>query len=301
MSLIAGYLCVEYNVIDTLIRMEKCFTLVVCGAIITSLNWNCAEVILRMIKMILTDLDHTLLKSDGTISIHTLETLQQFQNAGIPLAIATARYWIGAEKYIEQLKPMYQITTDGTLVHSEDECIYSCEFSVEETNLIINVIKEFVPYAEITVASGKTVYWNSKNISASEKLHKAIYCEYDTILNCKANKIVAELPQEELAIQIAKRANCKLQSYRGEKWYAFLPLNSGKMKAINVLAEKCNIQLTDIVAFGDDKNDIEMLSACGIGVAVSNAIPDVLCIADAVTDSNDADGVAKWLSKNISI
>lgn len=254
-----------------------------------------------MVKMILTDLDHTLLRSDGTISNKTREVLQKFQNAGIPLAIATARYWIGAERYIEQIKPNFQITTDGTLVHSNEECLYSCEFSVEETNLIINAIKSVMPHTEITVATGKTVYWNSKNISASDKLHKAIYCEYNTVLNCRANKIVAELPQEELAVKIANQMNCKLQSYRGENWYAFLPLHSGKINAINVLASRCNLQLADIVAFGDDKNDIEMLSVCGIGVAVSNAIPEVLRIADDVTDSNDADGVAKWLIKNASI
>lgn len=254
-----------------------------------------------MVKMILTDLDHTLLRSDGTISSKTIETLQKFQNAGIPLAIATARYWIGAERYIEQIKPDFQITTDGTLVHSNEECLYSCEFSVEETNQIITALKNIMPHTEITVAAGKTVYWNSKHISDSDKLYKAIYCEYNTVLNCRANKIVAELPREELAKKIADQINCKLQSYRGENWYAFLPMDSGKITAINALAKKSSLQLADIVAFGDDKNDIEMLSACGIGVAVSNAIPEVLSIADDVTDSNDADGVAKWLIKNVPV
>ena len=58
------------------------------------------------------------------------------------------------------------------------------------------------------------------------------------------------------------------------------------------------IDLSDMVAFGDDKNDIDMLKICGKGIAVSNAIKDVLDLADEVTASNDEDGVAKWIEKN---
>ena len=64
-------------------------------------------------KMILTDLDHTLLRSDGTVSEHTLDVLKKCREDGAKLAIATARYWIGAERYIDLLKPDYEITTDG--------------------------------------------------------------------------------------------------------------------------------------------------------------------------------------------
>ena len=123
-----------------------------------------------MIKMILTDLDHTLLRQDGTISENTLNVLSKCRAKGILFAIATARYWIGAEKYIRQLRPDYEITTDGTLIHSDDECVYSCEFRVDETNRIVNSIFEIMPDAEITVANKKCVYWNSKHISESERL-----------------------------------------------------------------------------------------------------------------------------------
>ena len=58
-----------------------------------------------MKKLILTDLDHTLLKTDGTISDRTLEVLRKCREKGCLFAIATARYWIGAERYIELLKP----------------------------------------------------------------------------------------------------------------------------------------------------------------------------------------------------
>ena len=65
------------------------------------------------------------------------------------------------------------------------------------------------------------------------------------------------------------------------------------------MSDVTGIGLDEIVAFGDDKNDIDMLKICGTGVAVSNAIKEVLDIADEVTLSNDEDGVAKWIAKII--
>lgn len=249
-----------------------------------------------MIRMILTDLDHTLLKQDGSISDKTLQILAACRAKGIRFAIATARYWIGAERYIDLLNPDYEITTDGTLVHSHGQCIYSCALSVPETNAIIASIAEAAPGAEITAACGKTVYWNSHHISESAKLHKAVYCDYSSPLDVQANKIVAELPDESVARAIAAKTNSKLQCYRGEKWYAFMPAASGKTTAIKALAEISGISLEDTVAFGDDLNDVEMLRLCGTGVAVNNAIPEVQEAADEITLSNDEDGVAEWLA-----
>lgn len=252
-----------------------------------------------MYKMILTDLDHTLLKSDGSISEKTIQILRKCREQGILFAIATARYWIGAEKYIELLKPDYEITTDGTLIHSNDNCVYSSSLSMEKTNAIVKEILKQAPNSEITVASGKTVLWNSKHISESKRLYKAQYFEYDTPITCEANKIAAELPNEAIASGIATKTDCKLQCYRGENWYAFLPNGAGKTEAIKEMASICDIDLSEIVAFGDDKNDIEMLKLCGRGIAVANAISEVLEIADEVTLTNDEAGVAVWIERNI--
>ena len=251
------------------------------------------------VKMILTDLDGTLICSDGSISERTREILKSCQNRGIYVVIATARYWIGAERYIEEIQPDYEITTDGTLIHRHGEQIYSCNLEIEDTNQIIQDILAQNPETEITVAAGRQVFWNSKHISESEKLHKAVYCDYRQPLSCQANKIVAELPDYETAARITSKNHCRLQSYRGENWYAFLPETASKVQAIRELVKILNISLSDIVAFGDDKNDMEMLKICGIGVAVANAVSDVKEVADSITLSNDEDGVAEWLAKNV--
>lgn len=251
------------------------------------------------IKMILLDLDGTLLRSDGSISDRTKQVLRSCQERCIYVVFATARYWIGAERYIEEIQPDYEITTDGTLIHRHGEQIYSSCLDVENTNQIIQDLLTKDPETEITVATGRQVFWNSLHISESKKLHKAVYNDYSEPLSCQANKIVAELADYETAEQIAVRNHCRLQSYRGENWYAFLPEGAGKVQAIRELAKILAISLGDIVAFGDDIGDAEMLKMCGMGVAVANAVPEVQAIADSVTLSNDENGVAEWLAQNV--
>ena len=56
---------------------------------------------------------------------------------------------------------------------------------------------------------------------------------------------------------------------------------------------------SEAVYFGDDNDDIEPIKNCGLGVAVSNASPSVLDIGDRIIDSNDMDGVAKFIEENI--
>ena len=66
-----------------------------------------------------------------------------------------------------------------------------------------------------------------------------------------------------------------------------------------MLLKKCysKISLKNVVAFGDNYNDIEMLKAVGLGVAVANAKEEVLQIANKVTDTNKNDGVAKAIKE----
>jgi hypothetical protein len=88
--------------------------------------------------------------------------------------------------------------------------------------------------------------------------------------------------------------------YRSKPTYIEISHSSvSKKTAIEVLLNSCytNISMENIVAFGDNYNDIEMLKAVGLGVAVANAIEEVLQIADKITDTNKNNGVAKTLQE----
>lgn len=186
------------------------------------------------------------------------------------------------------------------MIYQNGKIIYGCGFDLETTNYIVNKIKNISTDQNITVATDIGVFWNSLQIAESPILYKAIYNDYSKPLKNCAYKIVTTLPNKKTVFEIANNyPDCRLICYRGENLYGFINKNAGKIHAIKALAMLLNIQLSDIIAFGDDLNDIEMLEQCGFGVAVSNAINKVLEIADYVTDSNDEDGVAKFIEKNI--
>lgn len=72
-----------------------------------------------------------------------------------------------------------------------------------------------------------------------------------------------------------------------------------KYHAISFLAERYQISTDDIIAFGDDYNDLEMIKKCGKGIAVGNALEMVKGAADEVCESNQKDGVARWIEGNL--
>ena len=74
---------------------------------------------------------------------------------------------------------------------------------------------------------------------------------------------------------------------------------STKWNGVKVMLETLGIKQNEAVYFGDDNDDIEPIKNCGVGVAVSNAISEVLDVADFITESNDMDGVARYIEKNI--
>ena len=71
------------------------------------------------------------------------------------------------------------------------------------------------------------------------------------------------------------------------------------MNALEAVAARFGIALADVIAFGDDHNDVEMLRACGMGVAVANAIDEAKAAADFICHTNDNDGPANWIEKNL--
>ena len=72
-----------------------------------------------------------------------------------------------------------------------------------------------------------------------------------------------------------------------------------KWNGIRAMLDAVGIGQNEVVYFGDDNDDIEPVRNCGVGVAVSNAIRDVLDVADHVTESNDMDGVARFIEEII--
>ena len=173
-----------------------------------------------MVKMIIMDLDKTLLNDDNNISNYTLSILDKCKNKGIKIGLATSRSKLSAKEIIALVKPDFSILNDGALIlNGKNEIIYN-----------------------------KLLSWETLNEINDEYMEN---------------------------------------------------MNIGKMSAIEIISKDQNISLSEIAAFGDEYNDIEMIKKCGIGVAMENGIDEVKSIAKYMCGKNNNDGVGKWIEENI--
>ena len=251
------------------------------------------------IKLIFTDLDFTALRNDRSVSSYTAEVFRRCSQYGIATSIATARFYYGAKPFMEKLMTDYAITNDGTMVYRGHDFWFGTSLGQERTSFLLCELQKQDPGIRISVAAQNKVYRNFTQVDYSI----APYSEFDVVkftpsFKKDAYKIVVEPTKPELLEHIASQAYCKLLHYRGENRYTFLLHNTGKASALRSLADHLNLSMSEIAVFGDDQNDVEMLKACGLGIAVANAIPEVKAVADDFALSNEEDGVAAYIEQH---
>ena len=101
--------------------------------------------------------------------------------------------------------------------------------------------------------------------------------------------------------QAREAIGSRVDVFRSEDFYLeFVAKGIDKAATLEVLLKHLGLTRDSLAAFGDSYNDIPMIKYAGFGVAMANSIPEVLQAADAVTKSNDEDGVAVWLQKHRS-
>lgn len=254
---------------------------------------------MNKIELIVTDLDNTLLRTDKSISVFTVEIFNRCKKHGIKTAFCTARPEVGAGKFIEILKPDIIITSGGAMIKMDGKIIHECKMPVETSN---NLIRDCIinpNVGEIAVDTEKGYYWNSKNISDSPDCSQAIYNDFSYALNLDTYKILVEISEDSTGKELSNTYNeLKMITYQGERWHSFSHRNVTKMNAIFSLTKILNIKLDKVSSFGDDYNDAEMIKSCGYGVAVSNASSEAIDAAKYFTLSNDEDGVAKFIQEH---
>ncbi|MEW8995000.1 HAD family hydrolase [Clostridium sp.] len=254
----------------------------------------------KKIKLIITDLDRTFLRTDKSISKYSLDIIKRCKEQGIYIAIATARSEQAAANYIDLIRPDIVISNGGALAKCRDEVIYKCMLSKEVSDSLIKDCVMDLHVGEITVETESGYYSNSEELTKhGEDYTHAKYTDYSKPLNCMTYKITVEVLKNSIAEKIAsKYPECSFLTFTGENWYRFAHRDATKINAINEIVKYLNIRLEEVAAFGDDINDIGMIKHCGQGIAVSNAIKEILECASHITGSNDEDGVAAFISEN---
>ena len=260
---------------------------------------NKASVKNPSIALILSDLDGTLFHNDKSISAYSKDVIARAQKKGLLFGICTARAKINALKFLDGIKPDILISNGGGLVTLKDEIIYSCQFSVEETRTLIKAaFKVFGPEVILSADNEHGLYSNSK-----EELGDKFWT-YDDFTDFKEpcmKMCIESLDREKIERVVSSLGMDKIDylPFSDIPWYKLSKKDATKEKAIEALCRHLKIGPEQIVAFGDDFNDIGMLKLCGKGIAMKNAIEDVQAVADQVCLSNEEDGVAKWMEAHL--
>ncbi len=249
-------------------------------------------------KLLLFDLDGTLLQTDKTISRVTMQTLKKCREQGIMIGVSTSRSEKNSLEFIAELKPEIVISSAGALVKYKNTYIYKAEFTQAETRDLIKKAREICgEECEITIDTVDEHYWNYKTDPKQQDKSwgDSVYTDFRDFEHASL-KMCVEILDEKIAEKLQQNLpDCDCIRFSDGFWYKFTKKTATKEKAILHMCEVCGITTDEIVAFGDDYADIGMLKLCGIGVAMGNAIDEVKAIADCIIGDNDNDGIGKYL------
>lgn len=250
------------------------------------------------------DLDLTLLNNNEELSPFTVSVLRKIKELGVKLVFATARAKSSVDKYSKIISPDAIISSGGALATIGDEVIYNAFIdSTNATNYIKQCIEEkSIDY--IRVVGEYSDYTNNPNIDWSEMEYghykKTDFSHIPDQRVCKIT-IVSSFP-ECVKRMFINNTDCKIfTAYAGDKCHKLAHKSATKEDALLAVATKFGVQLKNILSFGDDVPDIGMLEISGIGVAVENAHPEVKEAANYICGSNQFDGVAKYIVRNINL
>ncbi|WP_457746340.1 HAD-IIB family hydrolase [Sulfurimonas sp.] len=271
-----------------------------------------------MKNIYITDLDHTFLRSDLSVSDYTKKIWNSYENKAI-LGIATARTYKKTAQFLEGVHvdaPM--ILLDGALIATMDKKIIDTKFINKEMgDIIIDVgaklgifpfvlslvdseLNEAFSYSTILNSYQSEIikrYVNDdhtqvyKNIRAQENNFKIVYMADEPILE-ELQREVKKIFGEELKYILAPEA------YMGCYFLTILHKDADKSHGIKSVSEAVGFDLNRLTVFGDNYNDIGMFELSDVSVAVANAQERVKEKADIVLPhSNDEDGVAHYLEE----
>jgi Cof subfamily protein (haloacid dehalogenase superfamily) len=249
------------------------------------------------IKMIVTDLDGTLLRDDKSISPNTLAALWQCREKGIKLAYATAR-GPTADLVVPENLFHGKIQANGARAYAGDMLAYSKRIPGQLAK----------PFLSACIKHGLNIYSQTDGISYANFVVTDVWP--DTTCFKIVDLLQHDQDADKLCAVIGKPADeAFIREQLPPDLHAYSSRNSDvmvmhkeatKVLAISELARMWGITAPEIAAFGDDVNDIDMLKYAGIGIAMGNALDAVKNIADDVSLSNEEDGIANWVQRHRS-
>jgi hydroxymethylpyrimidine pyrophosphatase-like HAD family hydrolase len=261
-------------------------------------------------KLIATDLDGTLLRSDGTLGNQTRLVLDSCQRAGALLVLCTARplRWMRPLGVEIGGRPLAACDNGAVLWDlAGDRLLGTQALESEEAEIVVSAVSAALPGGAWAVERidgfghepGYRPHWPPPD--------GTIVDHAPALLGEPAVKLmfrhVAHTADEMLGparLAAGRRAEVTHSNSAGDLLEISAPGVSKASALARICAER-GIGAEAVVAFGDMPNDLDMLRWAGHGVAVSGAHPDVLAAAEEVAPGNDEDGVARVLARLFSL
>ncbi|UXH45748.1 Cof-type HAD-IIB family hydrolase [Rossellomorea vietnamensis] len=264
--------------------------------------------------LIVLDLDGTLLTDEKKISSKTHDILKKARHKGHEVMIATGRPFRASELYYQQLQLTTPIVNfNGAFVHHPTDPswgVYHEPMDLDVAKQIINACDDF-PFRNIVAEVMDDVYLHYHD----EKIIDVFMMGNPSISTGDIRNVLSDHPtsmlihaEEEDVADIRAHlddVHAELIDHRrwAAPWHIIEIVKSGLNKAVGIerVASSLNIPQERIIAFGDEDNDLEMLDYAGTGVAMGNAIDPLKDIANAVTLSNEEDGIGRYLQKRFDL
>lgn len=264
-------------------------------------------------KMICLDIDGTLLNSENKITPNTREVISMAVNEKqIPVILVSARMPKGIlflQKELNIVQPI--ICYSGALVWSNGNTLLNVTMPVLDVIQIYNIVKS----SGIHMSLYKDDEWYIEEMDEWAKQESEITHIIPNIINFSylfniwqqensgPNKILCMAEPEkikQLSLKTKEYNFNNLNIYLSKPTYLeIMPADATKTSAIEFLCKKYNMQQKQVIAIGDNYNDINMIEFAGMGIAMGNAPEQVKQCADNVTLSNDEDGAAEAIKKYV--
>lgn len=249
------------------------------------------------IRMIVTDLDGTFLRTDKSVSAYSQQIIRQCREKGIVFVIATARPVRAVKSFLPFFSCDAAIYHNGAVVRLGEKMLDG--YGIPNPEKYIFPLLEAFPDLHVSAEIQDCLYANF-NPGNIWKDILYTFTDFTDLPEAPADKILLEATSLEEMEKFKPFLTPDLYIQLSENAVAMVMNKQAcKMNGVKTLAAHYHISTEEIAAFGDDYNDIRLLRECGRGIAVENAISEVKEAADEICADNDRDGVAGWLERNI--
>ncbi len=263
-----------------------------------------------MIKLVTIDLDNTLFNKNKEITDYNFEIIKKAREKNVHIVLATGRPIEGVKPILNKLnmntKNDYVICYNGAKIYNLEnyELIYSKTITSADIKEVYELSKKYNFYFHTFDELGNLYSPLYNHYTDIEATINKIKCNIKDIYEFSDTKFIKAMivdSKENIdflynntPIYYKNKFNVVRSS---NIFLEFLNKDVDKGNALEYLSKYLNIDLKDTMAIGDASNDIGMIKKAGIGVAMKNAFPEVLEIADFVTTSCEDSGVGVAINK----